>query len=360
MLYIKWVLVVIVMLKQPTTHLIQLADEAANLELASDKYNLETKKAIWLKLCEELEIQNVPRTEISAKAHALIEKALQKKTGDKTKRFNSSWFYTCLSQAGYTNPYFARHKTDTEPNQDNSLRRVDPEQPFASERNQFIQLMEDIIEECQANRRELLKDYDVEYTESGEEERYPRDWRAFFESKELFTEKFKIVKDLFYADRDEWKRSRDSRQSLLPKMRLPIIALTSMTTNKWLCSRFFADVKRITSITPKKLVQFLHDVESMSDLLHMCKDDAWKWNFIDIQCPDCREYSLRVLIRENGTWQFVCKNWQVHRGAKNYESEHGLIIDPSLLTERIKKLSINLGGSATKYLDKRGIVVPES
>jgi hypothetical protein len=338
----------------------KLAIEAADLELASEKYDIDTKKEVWLKMAEELEIQNIPKSEISAKIHSMIEKALKEKTGDKNIKFINSWFYSSMSKAGYTNKYFARHTTDTQQDQDDSKRRVSPREDYSKERNDFIQLMEDIIEECQSNRRELLKNEDVEYLESGKEEKYARDWKAFFESKELFTSQFKLVKDLFYADRDEWKRSRDSRQSLLPKMRLPIIALTSVTTNKWLCSRFFADVKRITSITPKKLVQFMRDSESMSDLLHMCKDDAWLWNFIDIQCPSCKKKSLKVHLFENGDWKFVCKNWEAHKGQKGYDSEHGFFIDAGILTDRIKQLSINLGGSATKYLEKRDIFVPDN
>jgi len=156
---------------------------------------------------------------------------------------------------------------------------------------------------------------------------------------------------MFYNERDQWHRQRDSRQSILPNMRLPFFAFKTLVNDKHFCSRYFAHIKRATSITPKKFRQFLEDVNSFSDLMHFCKEDAWLWNFIDIRCPVCRTFALRVRIQPDGTWIFVCKNWNVH-------TETERTFPAKLFQNRIKQFLSKASHGNTRYLSQKGITTP--
>ena len=255
-------------------------------------------------------------------------------------------------------------KAEALPLEDSSDSRheVSYEKPYAELRNQLIKFNYDIKDEADANIEELLIDEIHTLAELNDSEQnikkgdtiiLSRNWSTFFESEEINSEFFNLIRDTFYNNKDyDWNKARDTRQSILPKMRLPIFAFKSLVMNQHFCSRYFAHIKKATTITPKKLSQFIKDVHSLSDLLHFVKEDAWKWNFIDIKCPDnnCRANALKIRMLDDGTWIFVCKNYKVHITERTYPA--------TLLQSRLNQLYKNKTGSAAKYLSAKGITTP--
>ncbi len=321
-------------------HCYELGIHIARLEIETDNYKRDEKKTFYLQLASELESQNVPKEKIASLSHKIIEEALQSTTKDNTRKFtNDSWFYQVLREAKYVSALTLDEKSS------DSTSGIDKNKPFSKERNQLIKLNEDIIDQARQNINLIEKD------EIGsDDKRIKLDWSKFSDGE--FGKVFAGICDLFYADKPEWDRIRDTRQSILPQMRLLITALTSVTTNKYLCSTFFAKVKAKIQITPKKLTQMLRDKEDLSNLFHLWKDESWKWNFCQIICPSCKEMSLKIKILENGTWVFICKNWEKH-------SEDQKIFQASLFADRIKQLSLNQSGLSTKFLNQNDIIVPD-
>jgi hypothetical protein len=179
-------------------------------------------------------------------------------------------------------------------------------------------------------------------------ERNDVDWTPLFESPEMADSFFNLIKDMFYNELPEWNRIHDKRQSILPKMLIPLVAFKALTLDKYFCSKYFAEVKKGVTISPKKYSYFLKDVNGLSDLLHYVKEDAWLWNFIDIDCPLCNQKSLKVRINDNGTWNFVCKNWKVHNDEKTFPA--------NLLGKKLQQLKNKT--SADNFLKSKNIITP--
>jgi hypothetical protein len=113
---------------------------------------------------------------------------------------------------------------------------------------------------------------------------------------------------------------------------------------------YFSKIKKATTITTKKLSQFLKDTNTVSDLLHYTKTQAWLWNFIDIPCPLCKNKHLKTKMYENGTWDFICTNWTAHKEEKHFP--------PELLGNTFAELLSNMAKSGEKYLATKGISTP--
>lgn len=253
-------------------------------------------------------------------------------------------------------------------NESSSLSRhkIDFTKPYSLERNQLVQFNYDIIDEAKANIEELLVDeteivIDIDDKENdkkkGDVIKVNKNWAGFFESKEMTSEFFTLIKNMFYNEKETWHKSRDERYSILPHMRLPMFAYKALVLDKNFCSQYFKFIKRSSTITTKKLSQFLHDNNpdkttawSYSDLLHYVKEDGYLWNFIDIKCPKCKEFSLKTKMNQDGTWNFICKNTGVHQKEITFES--------SLLQDEIEMLANNSRGYAERFLQKKELPVP--
>ena len=314
-----------------------LADQAAKLEIESENYQLETKKSIWLKMGDELESNNFPKTDIYSEIHGLIQERMQELRKDNTVIFNNGYLHRICDKQGWT-------KSSLGNVQDTSRSVPDLIGENVKERTEFIQFMNDIKDEADANIKTLKQsEYEDEHGN-----KIKVTWSNMFND-----DSFSLLGNLFYSDREEWRRQRDSRQSLLPKMRMLITALSSVMTNKYFCSTYFAKVKSIQNITSKKMLQYMRDARSMSDLFQNCQDDSYLWNFMPLPCPDCGQESLKTRMYENGYWDFICYNWDYHKtGEKHFK--------PEIFMARIKQLSINSGGSAIRYVTKHGLDVPDN
>jgi hypothetical protein len=205
--------------------------------------------------------------------------------------------------------------------------------------------MRDILKICMD---ELEKDADQETTESGETVLRPRNWGKLFESADVKKEYHKAIADMFYNIEFTSKKCMDKRQSILPFMLFPFIAKLSTTTIKHFASKYFVNIKtELTDITTKKTTQFLNSEDSVSALLQSVIDDGWKWFALDMKCPTCKEYSLQTKIFKDGTWKFVCKNWDYHKQEVYFE--------PEKLQHRINLLTQNRFNAANEYLKARNI-----
>jgi hypothetical protein len=159
---------------------------------------------------------------------------------------------------------------------------------------------------------------------------------------------FKLIRDMFYNELPEWHRIHDGRQSILPKMLIPLTAYKVLTLDKYFCSKYFAEVKQGITISPKKYSFFLKDVNGLSDLLHYVKEDAWLWNFIDVKCPLCKVKALKVRMNSDGTWIFICKNWKVHNEDKEFPAQ--------LLGKQLESLKSKF--TADAFLKNKGLKTP--
>lgn len=334
----------------------EIADQIAKIEIESEKVNAETKRELYITLFDNLKKNGVEEDRIVSEAHKLIEEALQSKKKDTLVKFNNdSWFYDVARKEGYG--------SSAEPlEQNTSTITKELEGECIKERKEIIQFCIDNITDW-VELKNIFTEKEIQ-DDSGN--KIIIEYSKFFDSPE-FTLNFKSLGDLFYADRELWRQQRDSRQSILPMMRLPVLALTSIITNKWLCAKYYAIVKTITEITPKKLSQYIKDNKSLSDLLKWVGLDAWRWNFIDVCCPQC-DSPLKTQMKEDYTWVFVCKNWQAHtkdtwtKEQIEQRKKEGTIYDGKfdLLHQRISQLTTNRGGSADNYLKKKSIEITEN
>ena len=335
------------------TYVIELAKQAAILEIESEKHGLESKKTIWIKMGSELESKNYPKHEIYTIIHKYLQEQLRELKKDNSIVLNSGWLYQTCKDNNWA-------KTSGQKIDNSSDLTPEVKGECVSERLKYIRFMDEIIERAKNNKELLKESYYYDLDEHGNEIEIKLNWSGFFEL-EGRSELFKLLSDMFYNEKKEWEQMVDSRQSILPRMRFIITALTSVVTNKDLCTNYYARVKSILTVTPKKLTQFLADVfttgemsgktsNSRSQLFDLVKEDSMLWNFIDIECPECHEKGLRIKMLEGGVWKFVCKNWNYHKTDEAY-------FPATLFSDRIKQLQLNSGGLSTKYLNKQGISV---
>lgn len=322
----------------------QQIHEVAEIELSNEHSSLLADK--WRKMGSELETHNFPKQKIAKKVRELVESerfdilikgGMEKDEAKKEAKLKSGYYYRVMSSDGYTDQSQNRRSTVTLGEQGNtSDEKLLDVANFGTERQTYIQFMKDIKEESENIIKELNRE-DV-------------DWQPLFESPEMSEEFFALIRDMFYNELPEWNRVHDKRQSILPKMLIPLVAFKALTLDKKFCSTYFAEVKKGTTISPKKYSFFLKDVASKSDLLHYVKEDAWLWNFIDIACPLCKK-SLKVRMFEDGTWQFICKNWKVH------STKDGKLFPATLLGKQLSLLRNKF--SADKFLQNKGIITPK-
>lgn len=326
-------------------HAYSIGTQIALEEIKSEQFNAETKKQLYLALLNELETQGISKDQIVAEGHNIIERALQEKKHDETIRFyTDSYYYRIAREAGYSD--------SVQGHSDNSsvfVRELVGEK--AVDRKRLVEFIDDLIEELGKDKNLLYQDYYETEDDSGNTFKVQIKWSNYFDEQE--SEAFNHIKDSFYQNRKEWSKMVDSRQSILPSMRLPITALAGVVLKKDLANNYYSKVRELYKITPKKLKQYLDDLtngvlhKSQSDFFHTLKEDAFLWNFLDIRCPVCQTERLQLRIFPDKMPVFVCKNWLVHNSEKTF--------DLSIYTDRINQLLENRSGSADKYLQSRNI-----
>lgn len=315
--------------------------EVAQLELNGEESPILAEK--WRRMGTLLESHNFPKEKISRKVRELIEserlkillkQGINKDEAKKEAKFKTRHYFKVMSKEGWTDPSKNKTKSGELVHQESSSDKVLEKSSYATERRIYIQFMKDIKNESEKIITELQRN-DV-------------DWQPLFESPEIADSFFKLIRDMFYNEQDEWNRIHDNRQSILPKMLIPMTAFKALTLDKYFCSKYFAEIKKGVTISPKKYSYFLKDVSGLSDLLHYVKEDAWLWNFIDINCPLCKEKSLKVRMESDGTWKFVCKNWKIHNTDKIFPS--------TLLGKKFESLKNKM--SADRFLKNKSIITP--
>lgn len=237
----------------------------------------------------------------------------------------------------------------------------------------YYKFLKETIELFRKFLEEIQKDFDEEKDDAGKTFRQPRDWTKLYESIGDMNEYHAALGMLYkrasqaYEHHDELMtvdrnakssgaKAVDNRQSILPYMYFPILAKLSITTIKHFASKHFALVRAVYDITTKKTTQFAKSPDSVSDLLESTMDDAWRWHYIDIKCPQCRISTLKPRIYIDGSWEFICKNWDFH-GKKQGMDE--VSFKPDLFSRRINALSLNIGRASQKYLKDRKMAAPE-
>lgn len=314
--------------------------EVAELELNNEQSSLLAEK--WRAMGSMLESHNFPKQKIGRKVRELLEserlnlllaKGIEKDEAKHQAKLKSGYYQQIMASEGYSDQSQNRYKSVTSKEQKSSS--IPETSSYSKEREIYIQFMKDIIEESENIINELKKN-DI-------------DWQPLFESPEMSDSFFKLIRDMFYNEFNDWHKIHDQRQSILPKMLIPMTAYKALTLDKHFCSRYFAEVKKGVTISPKKYSYFLKDVSGMSDLLHYVKEDAWLWNFIDIKCPLCKVKSLKIRMESDGTWKFICKNWKIHNGDKLFPS--------SLLGKQIESLKSKF--TADAFLKNKGLKTPQ-
>jgi len=330
-------------------HAYSIGTQIAEEEIRSEQFNADTKKSLYLALFDELETQGIEKDRITDEAHNIIERALQERKKDELVKFNNdSWFYDTARQAGYGSAVSALDNSSV------FVRELTGEK--AVDRKRLVEFIDDLIEELGKDKNLLYQDYYETEDDSGNTFKVSIKWSNYFDDQE--SEAFNHIKDSFYQNRKEWSKMVDSRQSILPSMRLPITALAGVVLKKDLANNYYSKVRELYKITPKKLKQYLDDLtngvlhKSQSDFFHTLKEDAFLWNFLDIRCPVCQTERLQLRIFPDKMPVFVCKNWLVHNSEKTF--------DLSIYTDRINQLLENRSGSADIYLKSKGVKVSEN
>lgn len=297
-----------------------LAEEAANLEFL--KESDETKASLWLRMGEQLELQNYPKNQIGKKVKDLVEshlKKIYKSKGlpEKEARLKSGYFYSKMSVKGWTDQSFAHNKNSDSLLDSNEINSADeiklnPKSVCFAERYDDIIFIKKLAKFLNDIASEIGKDYD-EHDDDGKMVRIERDWENFYEQdgRAEFNE---FIHNLFANYFDEWSRHLSAKQSLLPKMQFMSHAILSAgVLISDFCSNYFAIVKTKTSISPKAWRKFITEVKSYSDYMRFIQVDAWKWAVLPFECPQCTKMTLRTVMHPNGLWEFICTNKKGHK-----------------------------------------------
>lgn len=331
----------------------QMANKCYRNAVFDTQEKFETKKSFIQEMGGILQMDNYERTKISAKLKEIFGNIIDISTIQKASH-----------ELGYTRPYGKSGK-NTDSNSSDSDHDGEPEEykeptfkerceqdpasvPYRNIRWPYWHAFAKMREIAKICMDELEKDFDIETTETGGEVQKPRDWNQLFEDSGARKEYHKAIADVFYNIELTSKKCIDKRQSILPFMLLPFKAKLSTATIKHFASKYFAHIKAdLTDITTKKTTQFVKSEESISALLESIMDDGWKWGCLDMKCPNCKKQTLKVKIMPDGTWKFICKNWDFHKTEVTFE--------PERLTHLINMLESNRFNKAITYLQDKGI-----
>ena len=352
----------------------------------------ETLADYYVKCGDALQIAGVPHHQISSMVREKVEAELRLMYKDSELVWHSGHFYRVMDGHGWKNPikqqnaYGSRNESaddsdsandnnDDDDNDNNSApsrgakdtsdslntfflplyKRLDEhgmvdfdQIPHAKVRWPYYQLYMQCRDLYDKILDEMDKDWDIESTETGKQVRRPRNWSKLFESEADALEYHKALADLLTSINETSAKAVDNRQSILPYMLFPFLAKLSITTIKHFASKHFALIRAMDDITTKKTTQFLKSVDAKSDILTSTMVDSWKWHYIDIRCPECKEYTLKPKNLDDGTWHFVCKNWKAHKVDE-------LTFPAELFKLKINSLELNHGRAADNYLKNRGI-----
>ena len=352
----------------------------------------ETLADYYVKCGDALQIAGVPRYQISSMVREKVEAELRLMYKDSELVWHSGHFYRVMDGHGWKNPikqqnaYGSRNESaddsdsvndnnDDDDNDNDSApsrgakdtsdslntfflplyKRLDEhgmvdfnQIPHAKVRWPYYQLYMQCRDLYDKILDEMDKDWDIESTETGKQVRRPRNWSKLFESEADALEYHKALADLLTSINETSAKAVDNRQSILPYMLFPFLAKLSITTIKHFASKHFALIRAMDDITTKKTTQFLKSVDAKSDILTSTMVDSWKWHYIDIRCPECKEYTLKPKNLDDGTWHFVCKNWKAHKVDE-------LTFPAELFKLKINSLELNHGRAADNYLKNRGI-----
>lgn len=324
------------------------------IELESTTVN--NKAQLIENIGNALEMDGWPVETISTKLTAVLHNV------------DDSYIRRICSKKGWTDPRFRNGEGGTNPATDgsDSLNSLMDNDPFYALKLPYVQAFQVIKDGAEKCLKQLYQQHDIEYTESGKPVKKPLEWQKLYESPDEMLEYYTALGNMVNNITATSAKYVDGRQAMLPMMLFPVLAKTAIITIKHFSSKFFSKVRSdIPDITTKKCTQFLSSDDVKSDLLSSTSDEAWKWNCLDIKCPECKKRTLdgkpivsylQVRINPTGTWNLVCNNWKVH--SKDGKSE--AIFDHELLTHRINILTMDRGRAATRYCVERGLEPPES
>ena len=302
----------------------------------------ETLADYYVKCGDALQIAGVPRHQISSMVREKVEAELRLMYKDSELVWHSGHFYRVMDGHGWKNPikqqnaYGSRNESaddsdsagdnsdDDDDNDNNSApsrgakdtsdslntfflplyKRLDEhgmvdfnQIPHAKVRWPYYQLYMQCRDLYDKILDEMDKDWDIESTETGKQVRRPRNWSKLFESEADALEYHKALADLLTSINETSAKAVDNRQSILPYMLFPFLAKLSITTIKHFASKHFALIRAMDDITTKKTTQFLKSVDAKSDILTSTMVDSWKWHYIDIRCPECKDCGVSTSPR---------------------------------------------------------------
>lgn len=331
------------------SHVYELAKQAISLELESENLNKEPKAHLYRTMGDELETQGYQKEKIYSLMHQILQDEYQRQKKDETVILNNGWLYSVCKESGWTGS--SDQKIDN-----SSVFVRDLKGESVQERKQLIEFLDDLRKEILEEIGTLEMDYYLD--DSGNQIKVK--WQEYFDDQHKTFLPF--LQNLYYQSKEEWRKMFDSRQSILPTMRIPITALVSVVMRKDLAHNYYAKVREIFRITPKKLKQFVDDLTlsgerqiyglSHSDFFNSLQEDSFLWNFLDIRCPTCHKERLQLRIFAKGEPIWVCKNWTYHNKEETFPM--------SVFRERIEQLIENKGGSADAYLKYKGIDVVDN
>jgi len=296
-----------------------LGYEAALLEFLNE--SSEEKQSIWVRMGEQLEIQNYPKDQISKKITTIIEEQLkiihkEKKMPEEDVKFKSGYFHRVMSKNSWTDKTFARNENNQSPQGDtinSSNPKLEEQSPFYQQRYEDIILIKHMRKFLSMIEKELEKNFDeVQDDSTSGIKLIERDWSEFYTNDRIAFHDF--MKNHFANMFDEWSRQLSTKQSLLPKMWIISTAIMGAGVGiSDFCSNYFAVVKNKTRISTKAWRKFMTEVNNYSDYMRFIQDDAWKWTVLPIECPNCKKKTLRTKLYPDGHWEFICTNKKSHK-----------------------------------------------
>ena len=282
-----------------SSEIVVLANKAADEEL-TDTQNQETKKEFYLKIAQQLEVENIPKEKISKLTVIAVEQRLELKLKkenipkEQCKLSASSVRYLrmVMREKGYTDPFYARN---TKGMPDDIPR---PKSSYENQNMNFIHQM-DMIEEYCKKFKEFLKnnDFEMKFEPEFVEEYMEVTNAKIFDCLQGISNKQKIEKF----------------QQYLLFQQFAVKGISGATT------LYRQKIKDYSTLTPKQVKKFMSGITThLLDIFTVTtKYEATQNGYYGTECKKCK--SLRMSLRhvdKHGNEKRTLHCWACHADFK--------------------------------------------
>lgn len=285
---------------KPSSIAYQLAEDAALEELQSEKGN-DSLKQIWLKLATQLEVENIPKHQISTIGKKIIiekKKEQLKKLNISQQRIDevtiSGWWREVMSDEGYTDSKFDSSGA-TEPSPENSS--------LNSNNPDMVDLLYDIKEVCS-----------IAITKAKEYQNFEEIFGQK-ETREYYKQLRTIIKNCKYAFDGKTKVPENTEHLLLQCIAVSSGSIAEGGVMFMKARTTLLEEQRDELLTTKQLSKFQNGdkISTLPLLKPTSRDPAVFLDYLGIPCPKCGFFSVRKKTDSSSSECYDCNNTFTHK-----------------------------------------------